>query len=52
MIYSIKGLWLTLVSTMNGLRSPVTRQYPEQGVLWKHTEAPLRFRTGSWVSLP
>ena len=40
MIYSIKGLWLTLVSTMNGLRSPVTRQYPEQGVLWNHTEAP------------
>jgi len=40
MIYSIKGLWLTLVSTMNGLRSPVTRQYPEEGVLWKHTAAP------------
>jgi len=40
MIYSIKGLWLTLVSTMNGLRSPVTRQYPEQGLLWNHTEAP------------
>jgi NADH-quinone oxidoreductase subunit I len=40
MIYSIKGLWLTLVSTMHGLRSPVTRQYPEQGVLWKHTETP------------
>ena len=40
MIYSIKGLWLTFVSTMNGLRSPVTRQYPATGTLWKRREAP------------
>jgi len=40
MIYSVKGLWLTLVSTMKGLRSPVTRQYPATGVLWKREEAP------------
>ena len=52
MINSIKGLLLTLVSTMNGLRSPVTRQYPEKGTLWKREEAPTRFRTGLWVSRP
>jgi formate hydrogenlyase subunit 6/NADH:ubiquinone oxidoreductase subunit I len=40
MINSIKGLLLTLVSTMNGLRSPVTRQYPSTGTLWKREEAP------------
>ena len=40
MIYSIKGLWLTLVSTMHGLRSPVTRQYPATGVLWKRKDEP------------
>ena len=40
MIYSMKGLWLTLVSTVNGLRSPVTRQYPATGTLWKRDEAP------------
>jgi formate hydrogenlyase subunit 6/NADH:ubiquinone oxidoreductase subunit I len=36
----MKGLWLTLVSTVNGLRSPVTRQYPATGTLWKRDEAP------------
>ncbi len=40
MINSIKGLLLTLVSTMNGLRNPVTRQYPATGTLWSREEAP------------
>ena len=40
MIYSLKGLWLTLVSTVNGFRQPVTRQYPATGTLWSRTEAP------------
>ncbi|PKB73020.1 MAG: hypothetical protein BZY75_04050 [SAR202 cluster bacterium Io17-Chloro-G7] len=40
MINSLKGLLVTLVSTMNGLRQPVTRQYPETGTLWKRVAAP------------
>ena len=40
MIYSLKGLWLTLVSTLKGLHQPVTRQYPAPGNLWSRTEAP------------
>ena len=40
MLYSLKGLWVTLVSTVNGLRRPVTRQYPRTGSFWKRTEAP------------
>ena len=40
MLYSLKGLLLTLVSTFNGLRQPVTRQYPASGKLWKKTPAP------------
>ena len=40
MIYSMKGLWLTLVSTVNGLRNPVTRQYPDSGNLLKHQDEP------------
>jgi NADH-quinone oxidoreductase subunit I len=40
MKYSIKGLWVTLLSTMNGLREPVTRQYPETGRFWKRTGVP------------
>jgi len=39
-LYSLKGLWVTLVSTAKGLRLPVTRQYPAQGNLWKRTETP------------
>ena len=31
MFNSLKGLVVTLVSTMNGLRAPVTRQYPDTG---------------------
>ena len=40
MLYSLKGLLLTLVSTFKGLRQPVTRQYPASGNLWKRTPAP------------
>ena len=40
MLYSLKGLLLTLVSTFNGLRQPVTRQYPASGNFWKKTPAP------------
>lgn len=40
MINSLKGLLLTFVSTVNGFRSPVTRQYPATGTLWKRTAAP------------
>ena len=31
---------MTFVSTVNGFRNPVTRQYPESGSLWKRTEVP------------
>ena len=40
MLYSLKGLLLTLVSTFNGFRQPVTRQYPATGNLWKKSPAP------------
>ena len=40
MFNSLKGLVLTLVSTMNGLRAPVTRQYPASGNLLKRQEEP------------
>lgn len=40
MINSLKGLLLTLVSTVNGFRKPVTRQYPATGTLWSKTAAP------------
>ena len=40
MLNLLKGLWLTLVSTVKGLRQPVTRQYPSTGNLWTRTEAP------------
>tara|TARA_B100000315_G_scaffold146146_1_gene135044 strand:- start:629 stop:1210 length:582 start_codon:yes stop_codon:yes gene_type:complete len=40
MKYSLKGLWVTLVSTARGLRAPVTRQYPETGSFWKRTGVP------------
>ena len=33
MFNSLKGLAVTLVSTFNGLRAPVTRQYPDTGNL-------------------
>ena len=40
MLYSLKGLLVTLVSTVNGLRRPVTRQYPATGSFWKKRLAP------------
>lgn len=40
MLYSMKGLWLTLVSTVKGLSDPVTRQYPGTGNFWKRVKAP------------
>ena len=40
MLNSLKGLLLTFVSTVNGFRNPVTRQYPESGSLWKRTAVP------------
>ena len=40
MINSLKGLLVTLVSTMKGLREPVTRQYPDSGNLLKHKPEP------------
>ena len=40
MLNSLKGLWVTLVSTVNGLRQPVTRQYPATGNFWKRVDAP------------
>ena len=40
MLNSVKGLWLTLKSTVKGLHQPVTRQYPETGNLWKRVDAP------------
>ena len=39
MFNSLKGLIVTFVSTMNGLRAPVTRQYPDSGtLLGRHDE--------------
>ena len=40
MLNSLKGLLLTFVSTVNGFRSPVTRQYPATGNFWKRTAVP------------
>ncbi len=40
MLNSLKGLWVTFVSTVNGLREPVTRQYPSKGTLWKRVDEP------------
>ena len=40
MINSLKGLVLTLVSTMKGLRAPVTRQYPSSGNLLGRRDEP------------
>ncbi len=40
MLNSVKGLWLTLMSTVKGLHQPVTRQYPEKGNFWKRVDAP------------
>ena len=40
MLYSLKGMLLTLVSTLNGLRQPITRQYPATGSLWKRNPVP------------
>ena len=40
MLYSLKGLWVTLVSTFNGFRQPVTRQYPSTGNFWKRVDTP------------
>jgi NADH-quinone oxidoreductase subunit I len=40
MLYILKGLLLTFVSTVNGFRKPVTHQYPAKGSFWKKTDAP------------
>ena len=40
MINSLKGLLLTLRSTVKGFRQPVTRQYPETGTFWKRVATP------------
>ena len=40
MLNSVKGLWVTLVSTVKGLHQPVTRQYPETGNLWNRVDTP------------
>ena len=40
MLNSVKGLWVTLVSTVNGLREPVTRQYPATGSIWRKSRRP------------
>ena len=40
MLNLLKGLWLTLLSTIKGLHQPVTRQYPSTGTFLKRTEAP------------
>ena len=40
MLNLLKGLWLTLVSALKGLREPVTRQYPGTGNFLTRTEAP------------
>ena len=40
MLNSLKGLVLTLVSTMKGLRAPVTRQYPDSGNLLRRRDEP------------
>ena len=40
MLNSIKGMFLTLVSSAKGLREPVTQQYPATGNLFRREEAP------------
>ncbi len=40
MLNSVKGLWLTLMSTVKGLHQPVTRNYPDTGNFWKRVDAP------------
>ncbi len=40
MLNSLKGLLVTLMSTMHGLREPVTRQYPEAGNLLHRQSEP------------
>ena len=62
MLNSIKGMFLTLVSTAKGLRQPVTQQYPATGNLFQREDAPTpvqdRFHglscsdlgTGKWMS--
>ena len=40
MLNSVKGMMLTLTSTVKGLRRPVTRQYPATGTLWSRKAAP------------
>ena len=46
MFNSLKGLAVTLVSTFNGLRAPVTRQYPDTGNLMgkRNEPAPVKDR--------
>ncbi|MDA1127189.1 MAG: 4Fe-4S binding protein [Chloroflexi bacterium] len=40
MFNCLKGMLVTLVSTMHGLRQPVTRQYPDSGNLLGHHPEP------------
>ena len=40
MLNSIKGMFITLISSAKGLREPVTRQYPATGNLLHREEAP------------
>ena len=40
MLNSIKGMFITLISSAKGLRQPVTRQYPATGNLLRREEAP------------
>ncbi|MEC9446945.1 MAG: hypothetical protein VYC59_09265, partial [Chloroflexota bacterium] len=41
MFNSLKGMVVTLVSTVKGLHAPVTRQYPEVGnLLMRKTDEP------------
>ena len=40
MLNSVKGMWLTLVSTLKGLGDPVTRQYPATGNIWQQSPVP------------
>ena len=54
MFNSLKGMFVTLVSTMNGLRAPVTRQYPDSGnlLMQKHDEpTPVKDRFMGFPSL-
>ncbi|GIT44730.1 MAG: hypothetical protein Ct9H300mP11_26660 [Chloroflexota bacterium] len=47
MFNSLKGMVVTLVSTVKGLQAPVTRQYPEVGdMLMRKTNEPTPVKDG------